>query len=355
MNKKVFSSGVVAILVIGAIVGIYLWKDLSTRPQYSQIDVRRGSISEQLSISGKVQSQTDSDLGFEIDGKIVELTHQVGDKVNQGDILAKLDDSDLATQLRQAQDSAMATQGILDEYQNLKDKEKHKLTSLKKTDAISSDKKAQEEQIDAQQSLIDSQQSAVQAALDNVQSKKIQLDKAVLRAPFSGVITKQDSEVGEIASSSTKILTLSDENNFEIDAYVSQIDVNKLKKNDEAQVSFLENPAQKYQAKVTQIDPAGTDVNGVTNYKVVLKFDQNISGLRSGMDAQINLSTSQDSDAIIVPQTAVFHESGKKFVYVPVGNLRQKKEVTTGIYGSDGNVEILSGLGEGDQVLSLNQ
>ncbi len=355
MNKKLFSTSAIAIVIIGGLVGFYLWRDLSARPNYSQVAVKKGSISEVLSLDGKVRSQNDSDLGFEITGKIIELNHEVGDQVSEGEILAKINSADLADQYNQAKNSAESAQQLLDEYKNLKKKEQYKLSSMKKNDSEynSSDKSGQKEQIQAQQNLIDSQESAVKAAWDNVEAKKDQLDKAVLRAPFSGVITKQNVELGEIASATVPVLTLTDENNFEVEAYVSQMDVDKVDANDAAKIVFAENENQEYSAKVISVDPAGTDINGVSNYKIKLQFVDSIPDLRAGMDVSINLDASQKNNVLLIPQNAVFEDGGKKFVYVLKGGLRSSKEIKAGIHGSDGMIEVLSGLSEGEQILAI--
>lgn len=352
MNRKIFNSSAAAIIIIGILVGFYLWKDLTKEPSFSSAKAERGNIQEILDISGKIKPQDDSSLGFEVSGKVLELAHKNGDRVAQGEILARLDDKDLQADYAQSAALANSARSILEEDKALEDRELHKLKSIKKENINLNDKKAQQEQVDAQKALVSSQEAQVAAAQAGVAAARSQLDKAVIRAPYSGMVANQNIQEGEIAAIGTPILTLVNDGSFEIDANVSELDVQKIKIGQEAKISLLENPGEKYLARISEVDPAQTDVNGVSNYHVVLQFASAPSSLRSGMSADISVIAGDKNNVLVVPKSAVFQENNRQFVYVANGNAREKKEVETGIYGAD-QVEIISGISEGDNILVL--
>ena len=65
MDKKIISIGAVAIIFIGAVVGSFFYKNLTERPNFSEVNVQKGNLDEVLNLNGKVKSENDVDLGFE--------------------------------------------------------------------------------------------------------------------------------------------------------------------------------------------------------------------------------------------------------------------------------------------------
>ena len=123
MDKKIFSISLVAILIIGGIVAISLHGNMSKRPNYSEIEIKTGSIQESVSLTGKVQPQDSADLGFETGGKILKLSHEVGDFVKAGTVLAASNAVDLQAEYRGAQALARGAQASVDQYEELYEEE----------------------------------------------------------------------------------------------------------------------------------------------------------------------------------------------------------------------------------------
>ena len=132
MDKKIISIGAIVIIFIGAAVGSFFYKNLTERPNFSEVNVQKGNLDEVLNLNGKVKSENDANLGFESGGKITALTHKVGDPVKKGEILARANDDDLTASYNQYLALVKSAQANLTYYQELLNKEKDKLTSLKK-------------------------------------------------------------------------------------------------------------------------------------------------------------------------------------------------------------------------------
>jgi membrane fusion protein (multidrug efflux system) len=223
---------------------------------------------------------------------------------------------------------------------------------LKHTDAISSDKDAQKDQIKASEAQVDAQVAQLAAAEAGAESAKAQLAKAVIAAPFAGVISRQDIKVGETAQNNIPVITLISRDSFKIEIFASQIEVQDLKIGDAAQVTLDDNSGS-YVAKITAIDPAESVLNNVSNYKVTLNFIDPVSGLRSGVGANALVTGKTKNNIVAVPQSAVFKADGKNFVFVLQNGLQEQKEVQLGIVGTDGQVEVTGGLSAGDSILIL--
>ncbi len=148
-------------------------------------------------------SSKKSDLGFGTSGKVVSISKKVGDSVKAGDILARIDNTGALAQYEQAQSGVSAAQSNLAALQNALKTQELKLKGLR-----SNDRKIQNQQIKLAQNSVDAQSAAVQQAMDNLNNVKSQLDKYVIKAPFDGIITRQDIELGEIVNPNVPVIVL---------------------------------------------------------------------------------------------------------------------------------------------------
>jgi HlyD family secretion protein len=201
---------------------------------------------------------------------------------------------------------------------------------------------------------IDAQAARVGQAEAKAQLIEAQIQKASLKSPLKGVVTKQDGKVGEIAAAGAPIVSVMSEENLEIEANVPEVDIAKVKVNNFAKTTIDAYGSDTYfDAKVITIDPAETVVEGVSTYKVTLTFVNKDDRLKSGMTANIDIVTGERQGIVKVPQRLVIGRNGEKFVQVlGSDNKIAERKVTTGLKGSDGDVEILSGLSEGEKVMT---
>ena len=209
-----------------------------------------------------------------------------------------------------------------------------------------------QQQIDAQQALVDQ-------AKANAQSIQVQINNMSIKAPFDGVVTKQDAKIGEVVTVNQQLIGIISSGQFEIDANIPEVDIAKIAVSDHADITLdAYGPDMVFRAHVVSIDPGETIVEGVPTYKTTLNFDQPDQRIRSGMTANITISAAERDNVLVVPQRILIQQGKNQYVEVPGqdGTIRQI-QIQTGLRGSDGNVEIVSGLGEGDTVVvpSLGQ
>ena len=215
---------------------------------------------------------------------------------------------------------------------------------------------AAEDSLTSSQSGNGVQQAAVSSAAAVVAQIQAQIDQTVMTAPFDGQVTLQNAKVGQVATAGVPLVSLISASKYEIDAYVAEADIAKVQLNDMASVTLdAYGNDVVFQAKVVEIDPAETVEDGVSTYKVELDFTTNDDRVKSGMTANVDIITEQKSGEIVVPQRVVLTETNGKYVTVLDPNdstKTEQREVTTGNIDENGNIEILSGLNIGDQVLT---
>lgn len=193
--------------------------------------------------------------------------------------------------------------------------------------------------------------AGVRATLENYDT---QIAKSILRAPFGGVITKQDAKIGQTVSPNVPIVSVMSDGKFQIEANIPEVDVAKIAVGDSARVTLDAYGADVvFAATVSAIDPAETVLEGVSTYKVTLQFDKTDARVRSGMTANIDISTDKREGVLYIPLRAVTTKEGKKFVRVQNGTNLTETEVVLGLRGSSGTIEVLKGLELGQSVVTF--
>jgi HlyD family secretion protein len=201
---------------------------------------------------------------------------------------------------------------------------------------------------------IDQQRAAVEQAQANVSYASSQLEKTVLRAPFSGTITKVVYEVGDIVNANTPVVSLIGSEKFQIEVNVPESDISKVKVGDSARVTLdAYGKSVIFKAEVMKIDLSETMIEGVATYKTTLRFLDNDDRILSGLTANIDILSGQRENVLYIPTRNIRIVDGKFFVTILTGTkTKTEVEIKTGLRGSDGRTEILSGLSETDKILA---
>lgn len=223
---------------------------------------------------------------------------------------------------------------------------------LKKAGATYEQIATQEAQIKQAEANLMSQEAKIKEADANVSEFQAQISKTILYAPISGTITKQNAKIGEIVSANTPIISLISTSLLEIEANIPEADIAKIKIGNDAKTTLdAYGNDIIFNIKVTAIDPAETIIDGVTTYKVTFQFIEKNEQVKSGMTANIDISTEKLNNVIIIPQRAIITKNGEKFVKIFDGNISKEIKVKTGLRGSDGNIEIINGINANDKII----
>lgn len=200
---------------------------------------------------------------------------------------------------------------------------------------------------------IQAQQAQVAVAQANVDAANAQLAKTVLRAPISGVVTRNDAHVGETAAPGVATISMDSDAQFQIESFVSEADVAKIKKTDAADVRLDAYTGDTFAAHVVAVDPASTVQNGIAGYKVTLQFDTPDPRIKTGLTGNIAITTQQKTGVLRIPQNAIVKRGDQEFVMRKGTNGDELAPVQTGVLSTDGLVEITSGLTASDQIKSF--
>lgn len=200
---------------------------------------------------------------------------------------------------------------------------------------------------------INVQQAAIAAALANAAAIAAQVHDLQIIAPFSGVVTNTNGSVGEVVGPSTVVVSLMPDAKLQVKVNVSEDNVVKVASGDPVRIELDAFPTGTiFTGRVGTIDPAETISGGAVYYQTTIVFDGSASGVRSGMTANIFITTASANDALIIPASALTTLGATTTVQVLQGATPITRTITTGISGQGGMVQVLSGLTEGEQVVT---
>lgn len=192
--------------------------------------------------------------------------------------------------------------------------------------------------------------SQVKVAQARLQSAQVVLDKNILRAPFTGIITNIDLKQGEFQTVGARTISMISDANFQIESKVSEVDVAKLQTGQSAQVTFdAYGDSEKFQAIISNISLAGIISEGVPTYKTIFDFLEKDERVRSGMTANILVTTKKLDNVLAIPVKYILEENGQKYVNI-IGKTKEKRFIKTGALGVNAKVEVVEGLSEGEVV-----
>lgn len=196
----------------------------------------------------------------------------------------------------------------------------------------------------------------IQSAEALVKNARAVFAKTYIISPVDGIVTKQDAKVGEIVGANATVIAVASDN-FKIEAFIPEVDVAKIAVGNKADVTLdAYGSGVSFGARVIKIDPAETILDGIPTYKTTLEFNQKDVRIRSGLTANITIATAIRENVLSIPTRAVFEENGKKLVRIlKTDKTEEKREVIVGLKGSSGEIEVTSGLVEGESVITATK
>ena len=314
--------------------GIYYYlKPKETGPEYTTEKAIRTDLQQTVSVTGEVVDIVKADVSPEMSGMTEELAVKVGDRVEKGQKIAKINDSVVRAQLNEALIALQIQQEQLD-------------LKRRKWDTLKPEEK-------------EAAKLAVESARATTWTLQKQMKKNIVYAPIDGIIAKKYLEEGEMATMGKPLVTISGEKGFEIEADVPESDIDKIKIGQKGQATFDAFLSDEiFEFEVTEVEPTATIIQDVVYYRVTFKLLTEEKRIKSGMSTDIDILTAEKKDVLAVSNQAIKNEDGKRYVEILEIDADQQKtvkraDVKAGLRGDSGLTEIVSGLSEGEEVITF--
>jgi len=362
---------VLLLLLIGG-GGVGWWKFRPQAPAVKTAVARldsgtggKSSARTLLNASGYVTTRLDATVSSKVTGKVAEILVEEGMKVEKGQIVARLDASNVQSGLNLAEAQLEAArQGLGESEAGLvfAEAELGRMTELEKSRAVA---RTNLERADAEarglRARIGRLKSEVTVAERQVDDWKQQLDDTIIRAPFAGVVTTKDSQPGEMISpisagggfTRTGICTLVDMKSLEIEVDVGENFINRVKAGQPVEATLDAYSDWKIPCKVIAIIPTADRQKATV--KVRVGFDQLDPRILPQMGVKVAFQSKETVEtvagkAIVVPKAAVTESNGKGVVWIVRDGKVQRRAV--GLGGPRGDqLVVTAGLADGDQVV----
>ena len=437
---------VLGVVVVAAVIAGAVWRmRLAAQPEEEarSTTVERGTMLVAVSSSGNVEPLARVGLTFDMPGRVAEVAVEVGDEVAAGDVLARLDATNLEFAVQQAEISLRAAELRLERVQEPPDEANIEIARAAVSDAaaayqaiqsnltltehsvsvgdeVRAARSARDETFrryqdmvarlgedntftamthdayldalgrynravessemqmttaqndvtrayhawqQAQDSLdrllegtdeadVEAVQLDVDAAELGLEKARSDLDKAVLQAPFDGVVAAVSATVGEMASTGLPAITLLDTSGFRLTISVDEMDVGRLAVGQIVQVTLDALPDAEISGAVERIAPAATLEGGIVYYEVVVGLEPADVAIRADMTANATIVVEELADVLTIPTWIVRVDSstGQTYVNRQVGENVERVDVELGVR-YEGIAQVLDGLAEGDIVV----
>lgn len=376
--KRRWGTLIIALLLLGG-AGVTVWS-FTRNPA---IEVRtvtarevQGTAASQrtvLNASGYVTARREATVSSKVTGKVLEITIEEGMKVTAGQILARIDDSNVAASHRLAQAQAAAAQaGLTETRVRLKEAE----LELTRQSALHSRSVASQSDFDraeaaagALRARLEQQQAEVAVAERTVAVWQQQLDDTIIRAPFAGTVTSKNAQPGEMISpmstggfTRTGICTIVDMDSLEIEIDVNESYINRVQPGQAVEATLDAYPDWKLPCHVIAIIPTA-DRNKST-VRVRVGFDQLDAKILPDMSVKVAF---RETDAagtpgtppsgssptlrrVVLPKNAVLTRDNRTVVFVLAGGRAERRAVTTQPADPE-TVFVVAGVSAGETVI----
>jgi len=355
---------VLAVLIV--LAGILYW--LRFRPVPVQgFAVSKGEIVAEVMGTGTLEARVQTTVSSKIAGRIVQLLADQGDRVEAGQVLVRLDDSELVQQVEIARSTLAAakatvervetderrTKAVLDKV--LRDHERNRKLFANKSISVNeienSDKAltiAEADYASTRAASLEKKKGLI-VAQNTLDYNLARLEDTVIKAPFKGLMVRRDREPGDVVVPGSSIFLLISTEELWVRAWVDETDMAKLSPDQPARIVFRSEPGRPYPGKVVRL---GRETDRETRQFVVDVEVRSLPGNWSvGQRAEVFIQSARKKDVLVIPSRLLLRDKAGIGVYVLNGGKASWRSLKTGLRGLEA-VEVLEGLASGDTVVT---
>lgn len=321
-RKRLTTGVIVAVLAVMLII-LVTTRNNSAATRYLTATISRGTIAKTVSVTGNIQANNEQDGSFAVDptANVTEIDVKPGDTVKPGQVLAKIDATNLNNKLVQAQSQ------LNQAYNNLNN-------TLTKGHYTNYD--------------IYNLREAIRIAQSNYDVTNQNLGKATLVADFAGQVVSVGMKVNNPAGTNTIVVV--DPNSLYIEIVVNESDLDNLKKDMAADVTFAALDNKSYVGKVTDISLFPDITSNVVSYKAKISLVANDNKLQLGFTGKAVITLASKDNVLLVPTAAIKNNGDTYYLEIMNNGKITNKNIEVGMVG-DTETEVTSGVNENDVVV----
>jgi membrane fusion protein (multidrug efflux system) len=293
-----------------------------------------GSVSKYVNTIGTLRAFDSVVIKSEVNAKIEKICFSEGAVVKENDLLIELDDSMAKAQLAEAEAQYRKARCEFEPIEKLADK--GVMARIQR----------------------DSKKAEVDTAAARVNSHKNNLEKHKVLAPFGGKVGLIEISKGQFVAPGNDLIKIVDCYPLKADFKVAEADIEKIYIGQEIQVSVGGDNTKVFMAKIVAIDPESDKITHSFDVRAVLDVPEEVAAtsqvLKPGRFVSVKIAIDGDQQGIVIPESALEKVGDEDVVFRVMEGVAIRTLVTVGTR-RDGNVEIITGLNEGDLVITSGQ
>jgi membrane fusion protein, multidrug efflux system len=288
--------------------------------------VENGRIARNVTVSGNIEPLRTIGVNSQLAGSLRTVQVEEGTRVQEGDVLATLDDREISAQLTSAQ-----------AQYDLADSAFQRSARLRERQVIT----AAEYERD---------RAALASATATRDQLRTRIGYATVKAPITGVVTLKSVEAGDVVGIQTHLFDIADVSTLVVRVRVSELDVVSIRPGDQTEIRLDAFPGQALRGRIRRIFPAADPVSRLVPVEVAIT-GADAAVARPGFLARITFGLGAREDVRLVPASAIVRDAaGTQAVYVIDEGRAERRTVQTGMI-SEGRVEITDGIQTGEVVV----
>lgn len=283
----------------------------------------------ELSYSGKTKSSDEANVAFRISGPIQTMLVKEGDYVKKGQVIAIMDPRDYQVQLK-------ATQA---EYAQIKADAERIIAMYKEGNTTASN--------------YDKARYGLEQITEKLTNHRHQLEDTKLRAPISGYIQTRLHEVGETVAAGMPVVSMFASDQLEIEVNLPASDYTHISSITGAECSFDILKGKTFPLEIVRTSKEANPSQLYT-IRLRIKGEYDKSKLTPGMSTTVRISYNipNETGGVTIPTNAVLNKNGRTTVFVYNNGIAKQRNITVGTVDLDGNIQVISGLRNGEWVVS---
>lgn len=290
--------------------------------------VQRGDVALYVQTHARLEAERWVSVVARVQGMVTELAVEEGDQVAEGDVLARLNKEELALRVEQAEVALEQAASTYDRTKALYDRQ---LVSEEEHDAAWH------------------QMRNIEV---NLEEARINLDHADVIAPISGTVMQRLVEVGDVVRANDQVFAVADLDPLLARIHVPEKRMREISKGQDARIAVDSVPDRTFVGRIRMISPGVDPQSGTV--KVTLEIPDATGLLKPGMFATVRIVTDRRQGTLVVPKKALVLETDEDDVFVFSEGTARRVRIQPGFVDGD-MVEVVSGLAEGDLVITLGQ
>jgi len=357
-NKKIITRIIVSVILLVIVFFAYKYVNslLNKKEEVklTTVSLQTGSYSSAvMNASGYVVAQRKAAVASKGTGRLVYLGVVEGDQIKKDEIIARLEDNDIRAQLEQSKANLKLYEADFKETKNFFNRQKELFSK-----GLSS-----EQEFETAEARYNKTLASIDVAKAQVTAAEVALENTLIRAPFDGTVLTKNADVGEIVSpfgasinSRAAVVTMADMKSLQVEADVSESNIEKIILNQECEIVLDAYPEKSYPGFVAKIVPTADRSKATVLVKVGFKeYESRVLPEMSAKVTFLTLKTDKDEDKekpiILIPSSSVVTRKGRTVVFIIKDDKAVELQVQLGRKFGE-NIEIISGLDTGESIIA---